>query len=196
LKDSDKIKQLLIRIAEGDSDAFREFYDMYYLKVYRFSGYFVKSDNLREEIVSDIFFSVWQSRKKLPDVENIEAYLYTATRNKALYYLNNASPGNNVSLDDLPIGFTRDEETPESIIITEELKQELKKAVAELPERCKLIFLMAKEEGLRYKEIAGMLSISEKTVNAQMVIALRKIGETLRRYLYMFLLFSVFISNL
>ncbi len=59
--------------------------------------------------------------------------------------------------------------TPEEIYINEELVLAIQSAINELPERCKLIFLMAKEEGLKYREIAEILSISEKTVNAQIV---------------------------
>lgn len=182
MNDPENIKLLMKKITEDDSDAFQEFYNLFYIKTYRVSGYFVKSDELKEEIVSDVFFSVWLSRKNLVKIENIEAYLYIITRNRALYYLKNTS--HEISIEHIPIGYSFDDETPESIAITRELKQALNGAVAELPERCKLIFLMAKEEGLKYKEIAQILSISEKTVNAQMVTALKKLGESLRKYLY------------
>lgn len=191
MKGNVDIKQLISRIAADDSTAFGEFYDLFYLKVYRFSGYFVKSDICCEEIVSDTFYSIWQSRKNLSKIENIEAYLYTATRNKALYHVNHNSTDKNILIEDLPIGYTIHEETPESIIITKETIQELKNAIKDLPERCKLIFLMAKEEGLKYKEIAKILSISEKTVNAQMVIALKRIVTALRRHIHLLLIFSI-----
>jgi RNA polymerase sigma-70 factor (family 1) len=187
MKNSDIIKRLIYNISMGDSDAFRKFYDLFYFRIYRFSGYFVKSDALKEEIVSDVFFNVWQCRKNLEKVENIEAYLYTITRNRALYYLKHKSQETTISIEQLPIGYTFHNETPESIVITEELKQALNDAIAELPERCKLIFLMAKEEGLKYKEIAEILIISEKTVNAQMVTAVKKLSESLRKYMYVFL---------
>lgn len=191
MKDFEKVKHLIWRISEDDSKAFREFYDLFYIKTYRISGYFVKSNELKEEIVSDVFLSVWQRRKNLEKIENIEAYLYTITRNRALYYLNQSSQDNTISIEHLSIGYSAHNETPESIVIMEELKQAINDAVAELPERCKLIFLMAKEEGLKYKEIAQILSISEKTVNAQMVTALQKLGKALRKYLYIYLFLSV-----
>lgn len=187
MKDSEIVKHLIQKIAEDDSDAFNVFYDLFYLKIYRFSSYIIKSDKVCEEIVSDIFFTIWQNRRNLIRVENIEAYLYTSTRNRALYYLNHYCQSQ-VSLDDIQIGYKSiDEETPESIIITEELKQAIRKAVTDLPERCRLVFLMAKEEGLKYKEIAEILSISEKTVNAQIVTALKKLTEALHNYLYILL---------
>ena len=188
MEDLDKTKHLVNLIAKGDSEAFADFYDFFYLKVYRFSSYFVKSDILIEEIVSDVFFNIWQSRKKLQGIKNIEGYLYKATRNRALYYLNHTSTNDFVPTDELPLGYITNTETPESIAETKELEQEITKAVEELPERCKLIYLMAKEEGMKYKEIAEILSISEKTVNAQIVIALKRIAKALRDHLYFFIL--------
>ncbi len=186
MNDEDNIKYLLKRIAEGNSDAYKDFYDLFYIKIYRFTGYFVKTDYLKEEIVSDVFFSVWQGRKNLPKVEKIEAYLYTSTRNRALYYQNKKTKENTISIENLPIGYSTLYETPESIVITDELKLAVNAAIAELPERCRIIFLMAKEEELKYKEIAEILSISEKTVNAQMVTALKRLAESLRKYINLF----------
>jgi len=96
------------------------------------------------------------------------------------------SQKNNVALGDIPIGIVAKNENPEEIVLNEELRHEIEKSIKELPERCRLIFLMAKEEGLKYREIAEILSISEKTVNAQMVTAIKRIGETLKKYLSFF----------
>jgi len=64
-------------------------------------------------------------------------------------------------------------------MVDKEFADSLKQAVDELPDRCRIIFMMAREEGLRYKEIADILSISEKTVNAQMVLAIKKLTKRL-----------------
>lgn len=186
MKNSENINYLIARIVDEDSEAFRNFYNLFYLRIFRFSGYFVKSIHFKEEIVSDVFLSVWLRRKTLGGIENIEAYLYTTTKNRALFYLNHISQETTISIEKLPIGYSAQKETPESILLTEELKQALNKAVGALPERCKLIYLMAKEKGLKYREIAQILTISEKTVNAQMVTALKKLGDSLRKYLYIF----------
>ena len=77
----------------------------------------------------------------------------------------------------------RSDESPEEIQINKELNEIINSAINELPERCRLIFLMAREEGLKYREIAEVLSISEKTVNAQMVTAIKKLTASLKKYL-------------
>jgi RNA polymerase sigma-70 factor (family 1) len=187
MNDSEKTKFLLKRISESDAEAFRNFYDLFYIRLYRFSGYFVKSDQLKEEIVSDVFFSVWQGRKNLVDVLNIESYLYKSIRNRSLYYINHAKNDNLIDLAQLPIDFQFHNDTPENITISNEAILAIRKAIADLPDRCRLIFLMAKEEGLKYKEIAQILSISTKTVNAQMVVAIKKLSEALRKHITSFL---------
>ena len=59
----------------------------------------------------------------------------------------------------------------------------IENALNQLPQRCKLIFLMLKEENLKYKEVADILGISEKTVQAQQIIAKKKLTEIVRHYI-------------
>lgn len=187
MKEEDKdIKLLLQKIAEGDNHAFRSFYDRYYSQVYRFSSYFVKPTEVIEEIVSDVFCTIWLHRKKILTIENFEGYLYTITKNKALYYI---KQNNKILLTDVDMNSISNEwisqgENPESLAIDNEFSTAFKNAINELPERCRIIFLMAREEGLKYKEIAEILSISEKTVNAQMVLAIKKLAKQLGNILH------------
>lgn len=172
------IHSLLKRIASDDETAFRQFYNHYYLQVYRFASYFVDPALWVEEIVSDVFCIIWQNRKKLSLIVSFEKYLYTITKNRAFYYLRKENKAAFTELDTLAETLS-DSENPEYLTIDKELSVSLKEAIDELPERCRLIFLMAREEGLKYKEIAEILSISEKTVNAQMVLAIRKLSKRL-----------------
>lgn len=175
---------LIEKIAEDDEKAFRSFYDRYYFQVYRFSSYFVKSSVLVEEIVSDVFCAIWKHRKKLKDIDHFESYLYTITKNKALHYLSKEEKVSSIEIDQLSQDHSSHHETPEYLAIDKEISASLKEAIASLPDRCRTIFLMAREEGLKYKEIAKILSISEKTVNAQMVIAIKKLSQKIGKIVY------------
>lgn len=182
----EKTNVLLQKIALDDNDAFRTFYDRYYLKVYQFSSYFVRSQQLIEEIVSDVFCAIWQNRKKNTGIKNFEGYLYTITKNRAIYYLKQEKFFFiDESYQDF-INLIKDDKTPEFLIIDEEITLILKDAINELPERCRIIFLMAREQGLKYREIAKVLSISEKTVNAQMVIAIKKLAKKVGDIVFLF----------
>ncbi len=182
-------RDLLRKISGGDEEAFRLFFDTHYDRANRFVSYFVRNHDVRNELVSDVFFSIWQNRAKLPGIDNFNAYFYTSIRNRALDHIRKEKgtlPG-----EPLEIGFVSNEKTPEELLLNEELHRKVAQAIEELPERCRLIFLMAKSEGLKYREVAEILNISEKTVNAQMVIALKKLGEALLGYLRLLVMFPV-----
>jgi RNA polymerase sigma-70 factor (ECF subfamily) len=185
-KEEKSTELLLQKIAVGDHVAFRFFYDRYYSQVYRFASYFVKSSQVVEEIVSDVFCIIWQHRKKITEIDNFEGYLYTITKNKALYYLKQDSKIllTETDLDLISNEMMSHNENPEYIVIDKEFSNAFKNAVDDLPEKCRLIFLMAREEELKYREIAEKLSISEKTVNAQMVLAIKKLSKKLGEILY------------
>ncbi len=182
MKDPAKTRELLRRIAEGDENALRDFYNIYVSDVFRFTRYFISQVDICEEIVSDVFISLWMSREKLSSIGNIEAYLFTLSKNKSYNYLDKVSRAPSFT-SELPLNLSHHHENPEDFIITEELESAIKSSIEELPERCKLVFILSREKGLSYKDIAQILSISEKTVNAQIVLALRKLHQALARYL-------------
>jgi RNA polymerase sigma factor (sigma-70 family) len=66
---------------------------------------------------------------------------------------------------------------PEKLMLTEEMMRQIKKAINDLPPRCRLIFKLIKEDGLKYREVAELLQLSVKTVEAQMAIALRRLAK-------------------
>jgi RNA polymerase sigma factor (sigma-70 family) len=85
-----------------------------------------------------------------------------------------------LSLDEVDVEFTAAYENAETILLTEELARKIEGAIQQLPQRCKLIFKLAKEDKLKYKEIALLLNISVKTIDHQVSIALKKIADVLQ----------------
>ncbi|MDR3251645.1 MAG: RNA polymerase sigma-70 factor [Tannerella sp.] len=177
-------KELLHLISEDSRGSFDMFYNLYYEQVFRFSFYFLKDREACREVVQDVFFSVWQSRKKLIDIQNIETYLYVAVRNEANRFLAARNNLKYVSLEDLPVQLEKPDEdsSPEDDLITREMEELLTQAVNELPAKCRTIFLMAREEGMKPKQIAEILAINESTVRVQMKIAIEKIVTALKPY--------------
>ncbi len=158
---------LIYKISKGKTDAFRMFYNIYSDKVYQFSRYFIKSEETCEEVVSDVFISVWNNNKeKLVEINNLEAYLYIITRNKSYNYLDKEARTPEFS-NCIPSEIQLDNINPEDILLTKELEKIINSAIQDLPERCRIIFLMSREGNLKYREIAEILSVSEKTVHAQ-----------------------------
>lgn len=182
MKDAENHTILLKAISKDDSGAFSKLFDQYFSTVFQFAGYFIKSEEICKEVSSDVFINLWNNRKKLNEISNFKAYLYKVTKNKALDYLDKLSRQPEFSRE-LPIEIHAFHGSPEEQMLSKELEAAIGQAVNELPERCKLIFLMAREEGLSYHEIADVLAISEKTVNAQMVTAIKKMANALKKYL-------------
>jgi len=182
MSNSEIIQHLLSKIKEDDSNAFRRLYDIFFPKIARYTEYFLKIAHQCEDVVSEVFVELWLNRRKLIDVKNLEAYIYTITKNKALQIINRNNKKKHSSYDLNHFTFAIESESPEEIQINKELDIIINNAINELPKRCRLIFIMAREEGLKYREIAERLSISEKTVNAQMVTAIKKLTNNLMKY--------------
>ena len=189
VKDTEDIRSLLTMIQEENTLAFNMFYEMYYDQVFRYTYYFLKDTE-----------SCRESRKRLKDIENLEAYLFISVRNEVTRYNKKNGRQNRVSLDELPVQLEiTEEESPYDKISYKEMEQLLGKIIGELPEKCRLIFLMARQEQLKPKEIAERLCISENTVRVQMKIAIEKIIKQIKPYypdLTLSLLWSFFFSSI
>ncbi|RIJ50839.1 RNA polymerase sigma-70 factor [Maribellus luteus] len=184
MKIDQDIKLLVRRIAnEDDERAFKQFFDLFAVRLYQFSFSFIKNKSIAEEAVSDVFFKVWLNRTELINIENIKAYLFKATYNTSLNYLDEAKRKKAISLEDVEVDLGIDLICPETELINKELKVFIEKAIEDLPPRCRIIYKMAKVEQMKYKEIGALLDISVKTINHQLSIAMKKIGDTIRNYL-------------
>ena len=184
MQQSQEIKLLLWRIScQSDEKAFKQFMNLYSGRLYRFAFSFLKNKQVAEEVVADVFFRIWLKRTNLSNIENIKAYLFKAIYNTALNYLDEASRRKAVSLDEMEVDLDMDRICPETKLINKELKGKIDQAVESLPPRCKLIYKLAKVEQMKYKEIAGLLEISVKTIDNQLAIAIKKIGEEIKLYL-------------
>jgi RNA polymerase sigma-70 factor (ECF subfamily) len=175
------INALLYSVAvNGDEVSYRLLFNHLFPSVKRFTYCFLKSRQLAEEAASDVMISIWQNRQKLLEIENIRVYLFVLAKNKCLSILKNAKSKKNCSLNDITIDITFSGMDPEQLYINSEILQKVEKAVNSLPQRCKLIFKLVKEERMSYKEVADILNISVKTVDAQLVTALKKITEAVK----------------
>ena len=160
----------------NDQKAFKQFYQLLFLRLYQFAFSYVRSKEYSEEIVNDVFLVLWQKRSILDTITNINVYLYVAIKNASLNYLRKKNQALPLSIDDLTVHHLSFVSDPESILINHELQTRIREAVDQLPSRCRLIFKLIKEDGLSYKEVAAILEISVKTVDAQLYIALKKLA--------------------
>lgn len=178
--DSNYIAELQQRIAEYEDEvAYKKLFFHFFLPLKSFSFSLIKSKEIAEEIVSDIFLDIWIKRKQLCAIEDLKMYLYTAVRNNSLRKLQQNKKATFFSLDEVQVEFASPDENAESILLTQELSHKIDLAIDKLPQRCKLIFKLAKEDKLKYKEIAALLHVSIKTIDSQVATALKKIASVL-----------------
>lgn len=179
--DATTISDLQHRIAElDDAVAYKTLFSHFFLPLKSFSSAILKSTELAEEVVSDIFLEIWVRRKQLQQVENLSMYLYVSVRNASLRKLQQTQKTSTLSLDDIKVDFASHDPDAETNLVTHELSGKIAAAIDQLPQQCKIIFKLAKEDRLRYKEISQMLNISVKTIDSQLSIALKKIASVLQ----------------
>jgi RNA polymerase sigma-70 factor (family 1) len=164
----------------NDQHAFEVIYRQYFIRLFRFCYAIVHEKGPAEEIVNDVFLSIWKKRDGLPAIDNFEVYLYISAKNHCLNYLRAHRRQQSVDIEGLSDEALQFEADPESLLIRTETMKRVLAAIDLLPPRCKLIFKLVKEDGLKYKDVAKLLDLSIKTVEAQLAIAIRKIGQALR----------------
>lgn len=170
------ISALLHSIAVNDDEpSYRRLFDIFFPSLKKFAHCYLRSLELAEEAASDSMIVLWERRDRLMEIDNIHVWLFVITRNKCLNILKHQQARATLSLDSIPVEISFPGKDPEQICISSEMRKKMEKAVNQLPHRCKLIFKLVKEEGLSYKEVADILHVSVKTVDAQLVTALRKI---------------------
>jgi RNA polymerase sigma-70 factor (ECF subfamily) len=175
---AESLKYLQSRIARyDDQSAYKELFESLYSPLFLFAKSMVKSKEAAEEIVSDVFIKIWERRRDLEKIDNLKVYLYVSTRNTALNYLTSRKRSITNPLDEFHTEFTSIYFDPEQLLITADMLALIKRAIDQLPPKCKIIFKLVKEDGLKYREVAQIMDISVKTVENQLAIALHKIGS-------------------
>ena len=179
-ENQDNIMQWVCEMALSDSQvALKSLYIAYFARLMRFTCLYVSSPAEAEEIVSDTFLAIWNNRQALPGIGNFDSYIYTIARHKAISYYRKQHM-EQVSLDEVSIDlFTSTETTPEEELISQEGIKRLNMAIDSLPAKCKMAFKLVREDRLKYKEVAAILDISVKTLEAHLANAVRKLRETL-----------------
>ena len=173
----EEIKLLQQNICANNSEhAFGKLYMAFMPKMLQFAQSIIKNKELAEEIVSDVFIKIWQYRENLEKIDNLKLYLYISVKNTAINYLARHYRKDVISIDEINIETDAIQYNPEQLLITSEVVNRINTAIKMLPPRCKLIFKLAKEDGLKYNEIAQLLNISVKTIDNQMAIAVKKIA--------------------
>lgn len=170
-------KELLARISTGDQDAFSILVDIYRNKVFSHALTYVKSYEEAEELTQDIFLKVWNSRHRLPEVEQFKNYLFILGRNQLVSairkrVMDTTGEGNDDIAEDLLL--------PDRQYELKETYRVIMQGVERLPPQQKAVFTLSRMEQLSHEEIGERLGISKRTVKFHLVLALNSLREFLR----------------
>jgi len=170
------------KIQGGDIREFERLFAKYYGPLCVHANKILRDMDAAEDIVQDFFYHFWKNRETFSLRLSLNAYLYQAVRNNALHYLQHititqsyARALQNEFHDAVPVANLEDVEL-------NELNKAIEATLMQLPERCSRIFRMNRFEGKKYREIADILSISVKTVEAEMGKALQLFRKSLKEY--------------
>lgn len=173
--------ELFARLRAGDAGAFDAIFREWYVLLVRVAESLLRERGLAEEIVQDVMLELWRRREQITIDDSPRAYLLRATRNRALNHLRHQRI--EVRDERHVVGETHTAPVGDRFLVQAEIDAAVKRAVAELPERCREVFELSRVSGLKYSEIATALGISVKTVEAQMGKALKTLRERLAPWL-------------
>lgn len=171
------------KIKEGDIKAFEQVFRRYYSPLCLYALGIIGRRDVAEELIQELFYVLWRDRESLQIFTSLNGYLYKAVRNRSLQYCEHRQ------VRDLYMSKTTSEteersaSTPEEQLEYKELNELINKILNKMPERRIKIFRMQRFEGKKYAEIAKILSISIKTVEAEMTKALQSLRKEIENYI-------------
>lgn len=181
--------ELISLLKRDETYAFDQLYARHWSAMYRAAFYLLRDEEACMDIVQDIFAWLWEKRHQL-DIQAVPSYLRTAVRFKVANYIRSGKIRESFYADLSGLNT----ETPagsQELLELNDLKTIIREAVNCLPEKCREIFLLSRDGQLSNQQIADLLGISIKTVEAQKTIALKRIRIAVEPHLLALLLFPV-----
>lgn len=169
---------------------FTYIYQNYFPKFVRFAKEYVLSTEDAENIVQDIFLYLWEHQEVLNNVTHVNAFLFTLIKNKCIDFYRQKNIGNrrtesldNLFEQELQLKIEALIQFDEHLFLEKEIEELLNKAIGNLPERCREVFILSRMNGLKHEEIANKLHLSVHTVQNHITTAIRKLKVELKDYI-------------
>lgn len=169
-------------IAEGNKEAFDQFFKHYYPKLVRFAKHYVLSKELAEDVVADVLTHLLGNRSEVFRLDYFESYLFQSVKNKSLNtirYYARVSPFPEES--EAEVAVREDVTDPYEVLLESELQNYVKNVVHRFPEKRKLVFQLIREEGFTYKQVAELMNISERTVEVHIKLAVKDLRNCIEK---------------
>ncbi len=172
-------RECFIRMARGDEAAFAEIFYHYNPRIYPFVKKMVRSIEAAEEIIQDVFVSLWKNREGLIEIQNHTSYIFTIATNKTYNHLKYQAREHRIRQALLESSEDVTNNTTEAIDLNQ-IQGLINKLVNQLSPQKKLIYQLTRDEGLSHEEIARRLNISKNTVKNHLVETLKFLRSHLK----------------
>lgn len=181
----DTDEELIQRISCDDEAAFRFLYERYWDRLLVHAFIKLGSDGEAEEIVQDVFIGLWRRRSSLQLKNSFNTYVSAIVKYEVLRRLASRKSKNDFEKETARL-YTDIDNSTQQWLNYDDLREQIEATVQALPEKCRLVFRLSREEGLTENQIAEVLSISKKTVEAHKARALRALRHSLAHLLHFF----------
>lgn len=178
-------EKLILALKHGSETAFEEIYLLYWHRVFHFASLYINNKEEVKEIVQDVFIKLWESKSSLQEGKDLKGYLFIITRN----HIFNKSRSKYFNYDFYQCTINNALKYSyriETELEAKELKVQIERLINEMPRQRQKIFKLSRKEHKKYKEIASMLGISEKTVERHINEAIKYIKRNLHLYIIFF----------
>jgi len=173
-------RKLFGKMQKGDVKSLEVLFDRYYNSLANFAFLFLKDEEASKGVISELFITLWVKRETIFIQDNLKSYLYKSVRN-AVVSLKRKEKWTKVGFEEIEIGRI-EAITPETLLLNKEFDEKIESLLHDLPKKAGLVFRMKKIDGLKYKEIADILDISEKTVENHIGNAVKKLKAILEEH--------------
>jgi RNA polymerase sigma-70 factor, ECF subfamily len=160
---------------------FEQVYNEHFERLYRYAFSITKSKDLAEDVVEEVFVSIWERQNGHIEIKDLKNYLYVSTKHEAVRLVSK-DPNRFLYTDYEEIIQIADTIDPETILMGNELQEIIAEAILSLPAHCALVYDMVKNQGKSYGEVSQELGISKKTVESHICKALAKLRKHLQQY--------------
>jgi RNA polymerase sigma-70 factor (ECF subfamily) len=165
-------KDLAAGVRDADTAAFKTLYYRYYDALYQFLYSKCRSTELTKDLIQEVFTRIWQTRDRINPEQSIKAYLYRIANNLTIDHIRKKNRERSYRTEVMKKGIQKGRDL--------ELAITIQKAIDNLPDKYRIVFLMSRYQGLTYAEIADACGISIKTVESRMSHALHALRKELK----------------
>ena len=171
---------------------FSKLYNNYYVLLCTIADNYLKDKYLAEEAVGEVFLNFWEKYNNIVITTSVKAYLVRSVQNWCVNFIHHQKVEQKlkqkIETEGMLPGLAESSEYPLGSLYEKELAAIISNAINALPDQCRRIFLLSRDEGLTYDEISERLNISVNTIKTQIKIALAKLREWLKDYLPIFII--------